>query len=128
MGTFEAVISGVVGAAIVTLINNVVMFKLNRKAQKEDKGDQKISERLETNEEEIKTLREGLIALLHDRIYRGCMDNLRKGSIREDDLRNMEYLYTSYHALGGNGTGTELYERFKDLPLEIEGGGNNESN
>lgn len=124
----ESVISGVVGAAIVTLLNNVIMFKLNRKAQKEDKADQKISERVATNEEEIKTVREGLIALLHDRIYSGCIHNLKKGSIDESDLRNMEYLYTSYHALGGNGTGTELYERFKDLPLEIEGGGSNETN
>ena len=32
-------------------------------------------------------------------------------------MRNLEYLYRSYHALGGNGTGTELYNRAKALPI-----------
>ena len=31
---------------------------------------------------------------------------------------NLEYLYRSYHALGGNGTGTELYNRAKALPIK----------
>ena len=121
-----AVFSGVVGAAVVTLLNNVIMFKLNRKAAKEDKAEDKVVERLNTHDEEIKTFREGLTALLHDRIYRGCMDCLKRGKITEKELSNMEYLYKSYHALGGNGTGTELYERCKDLPLDIEGGIHNE--
>ena len=33
---------------------------------------------------------------------------------------NIEYLYKSYHALGGNGTGTELYTRAKSLPLHAD--------
>ena len=32
-------------------------------------------------------------------------------------LKNLEYLYRSYHALGGNGTGTELFNRAKALPI-----------
>lgn len=32
-------------------------------------------------------------------------------------LKNLEYLYRSYHTLGGNGTGTELYNRAKALPI-----------
>ena len=35
-------------------------------------------------------------------------------------LKNIEYLYNAYHALGGNGTGTELYQRVQKLPLEEE--------
>lgn len=30
----------------------------------------------------------------------------------------LKYLYDSYHALGGNGTGTELYNRAKALPIK----------
>lgn len=124
--TFTAILSGVVGAAVVTLINNVIMFKLNRKAVKEDRAENKVAERVDAHDEEIKTFKEGLTALLHDRIYRGCMDCLKRGKITEQELFNMEYLYNPYHALGGNGTGTELYERCKDLPLDIEGGKTNE--
>lgn len=36
----------------------------------------------------------------------------------KNGLRNMDYLYRSYHALGGNGTGTELYNRAKALPIK----------
>ena len=35
----------------------------------------------------------------------------------KEGLKNLEYLYKSYHALGGNGTGTELYNRAKALPI-----------
>ena len=35
------------------------------------------------------------------------------------DIKGMD-LYKSYHALGGNGTGTELYNRAKSLPLHAD--------
>ena len=34
-----------------------------------------------------------------------------------DGLRNLTYLYKTYHTMGGNGTGTELYNRAKALPI-----------
>ena len=43
---------------------------------------------------------------------------IAQGSIDTDGLRNLEYLYRSYHALGGNGTGTELYNRAKALQIK----------
>ncbi len=39
---------------------------------------------------------------------------------RMQRMKNIEYLYKSYHALGGNGTGTELYTRAKSLPLHAD--------
>lgn len=42
---------------------------------------------------------------------------IEKGYIDLPGLKNIEYLYKSYHALGGNGTGTELYTRAKALPI-----------
>lgn len=63
-------------------------------------------------------LKEGVLALLHDRLYQGCTHHINNGYITTEELKNMEYLYNGYHELGGNGTGTELYERVKDLPLK----------
>lgn len=65
-------------------------------------------------------VKDGVLALLHDRLYQGCQLHLQMGKISESELRNMECLYNGYHELGGNGTGTELYERVKELPLKIE--------
>lgn len=59
---------------------------------------------------------EGLQALLHDRIYSSYADCKQKGFASVDDIKNLEYLYRPYHALGGNGTGTEIFERVKKMP------------
>lgn len=72
----------------------------------------------ETRRAEQEALKEGVLALLHDRLYQGCRYHIHNGEIADDEMKNMEYLYQGYHALGGNGTGTELYERIKKLPLK----------
>lgn len=45
-----------------------------------------------------------------------------KGFVTLDDIEEMEEIYRIYHdELGGNGTGTRLYESFKTLPINKEG-------
>lgn len=65
-----------------------------------------------------KMIEDGVLSMLHDRLYQACQYYLNKGEIDLAGLKNIEILYRAYHALGGNGTGTELYERVKELPLE----------
>ena len=65
---------------------------------------------------EYKTIKDGLLAIMHDRLYQSCTYYIKQGHIDMGGLKNIEYLYKSYHALGGNGTGTELYNRAKALP------------
>ncbi len=66
---------------------------------------------------EYKNIKDGLIAIMHDRLYQSCTYFLNQGAIDTSGLKNLECLYNSYHALGGNGTGTELYTRAKGLPI-----------
>ena len=66
---------------------------------------------------EYKTIKNGLLAIMHDRLYQSCTFYIKQGSIDIGGLKNIEYLYKSYHALGGNGTGTDLYNRVKALPI-----------
>ena len=66
---------------------------------------------------EYKTIKDGLLAIMHDRLYQSCTYYIKPGHIDMGGLKNLEYLYKSYHALGGNGTGTELYNRAKALPI-----------
>ena len=77
----------------------------------------RLSAKVKAQEEERKAIKAGLLAILHDRLYAECSRYLAQGSIDTDGMRNLEYLYRSYHALGGNGTGTELYNRAKALPI-----------
>lgn len=62
-------------------------------------------------------LKEGMLAILHDRLYQLCTGYIDNGCITVDELENLEYLYNSYHNLGGNGTGTSLFERCKALKI-----------
>lgn len=65
----------------------------------------------------VQRLDSGVLAINHDRLYQACTFFILTGEITVDELKNLEYLYEGYHALGGNGTGTELYEKCKDLPI-----------
>lgn len=77
-----------------------------------------LAKRMKQKDEKEKALEKGVKALLHDRLYQSCNYFIAKGYIDTAGLKNLEYLYETYHALGGNGTGTELYNRAKSLPIK----------
>ena len=83
--------------------------------------------RLAKKVEEQENVKDGILAILHDRLYQLCQYYLAQGAITPNALKNVEYLYRSYHSLGGNGTGTELYTRVTKLPLDLEGADDNEN-
>lgn len=58
------------------------------------------------------------LAMMHDRIYSLARYYIAQGYATIQDLDNMEHIYTAYHNLGGNGTGTELFNRCKALPIK----------
>lgn len=70
--------------------------------------------------QENDAIKEGMMALLHDRIYQACSYFLKRGWCSMEDRSNLEYLYKPYKALGGNGTGESLYKKCMDLPLVEE--------
>ena len=72
---------------------------------------------------EQKLIKDGMLAILHDRLYQACHFHIARGWITSSELNNIEHLYNAYHNLGGNGTGTELYNRCKALPIRVEGAG-----
>jgi len=67
--------------------------------------------------EEQEAIKNGLIAILHDRLFQSGMYFINKREIGLSELKNIEKLYEAYHELGGNGTGTEIYERVMDLKI-----------
>ena len=76
-----------------------------------------ISDKLKCRTVEQEQIKDGILAILHDRIYSYATEYIARGYITVGELRNLEYMYESYHALGGNGTGTELFERVKKLEI-----------
>ena len=82
----------------------------------------KLASRLKKRADEQDAIKTAMIAMLHDRLFAECNKYLSQGHIPVDDaeeiLNNLNILYCAYHALGGNGTGTTLYERVGKLKIE----------
>ena len=81
-------------------------------------GYKRLAAKIKAQEKERKAIKDGMLAILHDRLYQVCTHYIAQCWIDMDGLKNLEYIYKAYHALGGNGTGTELYTRAKSLPLK----------
>ena len=67
---------------------------------------------------EYKVLKEGILALLHDRLYMACSFFLNRGYCTVDDRENLECMFRPYKDLGGNGTGEDLFNKCMKLPLK----------
>ena len=79
-----------------------------------------MSKKIRKRCEEDAALKDGVMAILHDRIYAECTRCITEDGITVEAMHNLECLYEAYHALGGNGTGTELYNRAKSLKFKEE--------
>lgn len=70
----------------------------------------------ETEEQQV--MKDAALAMMHDRLYSLARVYLKQGWATIQDLDNMERIYSAYHNLGGNGTGTELFNRCRALPIK----------
>lgn len=62
-------------------------------------------------------LENGVIAILHSTLFSKGKCYILRGSITTDELEDLTEMYNSYHNLGGNGTGTKIYNDCCKLPL-----------
>jgi hypothetical protein len=59
----------------------------------------------------------GTMSLLHDRLYQAIKFYMRIGATTFEDYENLNYMYTEYEALGGNGAGKKLWNEYEKLPI-----------
>lgn len=65
-------------------------------------------------------LEEGMLCILHDRVYFLCKHHLKSESISSDDYDNLKKLFGSYTRLGGNGTAEKLMKEVEKKPIVDE--------
>lgn len=63
-------------------------------------------------------IRSGMRALLWRELKTLHAEAVAKGYTSVEERRHMESVYQAYHALGGNGTGTKLFEEAMELPVK----------
>jgi len=63
-------------------------------------------------------IRDGVRAILRDRILQNYNHYCEKGWVPFYAMENMDNMYKAYHDLGGNGPITEIYHKFLQLPQQ----------
>jgi hypothetical protein len=101
---------GVQGA--VATILTIVINRISKKVEKS----------AEQTKRETGAIKEGVKALLRDRLLQGYKHYINDvGFADEDDRKNMENVYKQYKGLKGNGDMKDLRRTFRRLPF-VEGG------
>lgn len=125
-----AVVSGGVGAAVIKLIGDGLIWRRNRKAEKEDRAEQKkedadkqealqTEKRLEAIEAKTDAQSAALKYILYDRIRYLGQAYIADGEIDFDDRRILNDMHHSYHfGLCGNGDLDTLMAEVNRLPLK----------
>jgi hypothetical protein len=83
-------------------------------------GYKKLAYNISVKFKEQDAIKLGIQALLRDRIVQCYNHYMEKGCCPIYAMDNINALYSQYHALGGNGTVTELVERLRDMPTDIK--------
>ena len=120
--------TGVTGAAVIKLIDNVVQWYLQRKATKEDLVEENGREELQKIKDWEKDMEDKVNALvnadkyiLFDRIRYLGQKYVADDEVDFDDRRILSQMHEVYHnELGGNGDLDELMKAVNALPLKKE--------
>ncbi len=116
---------------IVVLTCAGLIYRPTRKKFQDASKDKKNIKHIEADKEEFKKRLEAMekrveiqelaeVTLLHDSLYKECRRSLKDGFTTFSSLDNIEHLYEVYKKLGGNGTGTLLVEKVKNLPVKTD--------
>lgn len=107
--------------AVIGIILKRFNDRLNEEKKEQEILNRKIDEqnrkREEALQELVMSLKDGVLAILHDRLYQACSHHINCNCISPSEMRNLEKMYRAYSKLGGNGTIKEMYERCMNLPI-----------
>lgn len=127
MEFWQYLLTGAAGAAIIKLIDNIIQWKLARKAKQEDRADDNMTKYREDTrlwradvEKKIQALSTAQMVSLLDRIQYLCKSYIRDGEVDFDDRHRLHQMHEAYHALGGNGDLNSLMQEVDELKLKIE--------
>lgn len=122
-------LTGATAAAIIKMIDNLVIWFLNRKAKKDDEIEMaNKAEEAQVEKEEsawkkrtdrtIDALAVGVRVILMDRIRYLGQEYIKDGEVDFDDRRLLNQMHSVYHnTLGGNGDLDILMKEVDKLPL-----------
>ena len=126
MEILQMILGGAVGSSIVVGLFGLITWKLNRKAAKEDKAEDREEEkkkRADSEMEEINAKLENLTIAQRTQMYnlikKDGKSYLARGSITSEELEDLIDSHRVYHdVLKGNGFLDSLMDKVKRLPVK----------
>lgn len=67
--------------------------------------------------DEAKSMQEGIRALLWRELKNIHAEASERGGMDIEERRHLENVYSAYHGIGGNGTGTRLFQESMEMPV-----------
>lgn len=117
-------ISAMLAPSAFSLVGSLYLYKLHRKDDACDKERErrKVADRIEREkrDKESRMIRNGITAVLRDRIVQAYMYYENIGYLPLKERENIYMMYVAYHDLGGNGLVTQLYNELNELPCTKE--------
>ena len=112
---------------LIVLIGGII---INRALKKRDEKREQTVAEYERKQEAIREQNEkleaqnnatmlGVQALLRDRLLQAFRHYISKGYADYNDRENVNNMYVNYEALGPNSVMEDLYEQFKELPMQL---------
>lgn len=103
-------ITALAGVATGLGVSGIISWLLGRYDKRHPVTDMnKIAEKLDN-------LNAAVVELAYLRIRERHENAVRHGWLHPNEKHVLERLYTAYHSIGGNGTGTEMIEEIRNLP------------
>ena len=123
--TFLAQVALTIFSGIASIFVAKIHRSMDRKERERERARQEEEKERQTaelkREQEADALREGMQAMLRDRILQLFYKCRERGCAGPYDAQNMDHMYNAYHKVGGNGMITNVYQQFSKLPIEPEG-------
>ena len=91
-------------AAIISVCTSTVVFLIQSTIRERKQRKDIIAEMERRQDEQMELIKEGVKALLHDKILQKCESCIAAGKATTEEIEEIEYLNEPYRALGGNGT------------------------
>lgn len=121
-----AILGGGIGTAIIAGVFTLVQWRLNRKAQKEDRAEEKRIADCAVRGQEIAGVQKKVDALfianrmlLYDRIKHLGKTYIARQSITAEELEDLIGMHECYHTtLNGNGFLDDLMSQVRRLPIK----------
>lgn len=74
-----------------------------------------ISRQLKENSKDNKAIKTGLHVILRRDLQYECQKAIENQTVSNDEVKEITDIYEAYHNLGGNGSGTAIYNRVMRL-------------